>query len=96
MVSCWEAYSLQFDGDALRVSAYGRHAPAEGFPDGAVPLQGALAAALQPPQASTHRRHIDGRGEHGLHHPSEEDKETSWWVNVTLVTHCGTKVCRHR
>lgn len=71
---------LQFDSNALRVSAHGGHPPAERFPDGAVPLQRALAVALQTSQTSTQRGQRDSGGEHGLHHPSEEEEEsrTSW------------------
>ena len=68
-------YCLEFDCDALGVSAYGRHPPAERLPDGAVPLQRTLAAALQTPQTSTQRGQRDPGGEHGLHHPSTEDRE---------------------
>lgn len=73
----WYSYCLQFDCDTLGVSAYGCHPSAECFPDSAVPLQRALAAALQAPQTSTQRGQRDSGAEHGLHHPSEKEKERS-------------------
>lgn len=73
----WYTYRLYFDRDALGESADGRHPSTERLPDGAVPLQGALAAALQTPQTSTQRRQRGSRTEHGLHLHSEEDQEGS-------------------
>lgn len=55
---------------------HGRHPAAERLPDGAVPLQRALAAALQTPQTSTQRGQRDPGAEHGLHHRSEEEEES--------------------
>lgn len=77
-------YCLQFNSDAVGVSADGGHPSAEGFPDSAVPLQRALAAALQAPQTSTQGGQRDSGGEHGLHHPSEEEKERKEGITYTL------------
>lgn len=74
----WSTYCLQFDGDTLGVSANGRHPSAECLPDGAVPLQRSLAAALQTTQTSTQGGQRDSGGEHGLHHLSEDDRERSY------------------
>lgn len=73
----WWTYCLQLDGDTLRMSANGRHPSAESLPDGAVPLQRSLAAALQAAQTSAQRGQRDSGGEHGLHHLSEDDRERS-------------------
>lgn len=71
----WYTYRLYFDRDALGESADGCHPSAERLPDGAVPLQGALAAPLQTPKTPTQRRQRGSGAEHGLHLHSEEDQE---------------------
>lgn len=76
----------------MGVSAQRGHPSAEGFPDGAVPLQRALAAALQTPQTPTQREQRDSGGEHGLHLPSEEDAERSWHVYNHSYTDQITKL----
>lgn len=63
-------HRLQFDRDALGVSAQGGHAAAECLPDDAVPLQGALAASLQAAQPPTQWRERDPGGEQGLDRPA--------------------------
>lgn len=81
----WFTYCLKFHCDTLGVSAYGCHPSAECLPDGAVPLQRALAAALQTPQTSTQGGQRYSGGKHGLHHPTEEDKERSWPSHATCL-----------
>lgn len=46
MVNALETYCLEFYCNTLRVSAYRCHSPTECLPDGAIPLQRALAATL--------------------------------------------------
>lgn len=91
----WYTYRLYFDRDALGESADGRHPSAERFPDDAVPLQGALAAALQTPQTSTQGRQRGSRAEHGLHLHAEEDKESrrsSHGTEPHVEPHCDISV----
>lgn len=66
-------HGLQLHGDAVGVSADGRHPAAERLPDGAVPLQGALVPPVQTPQTPTEGRQRHPGGEHGLDLSSEED-----------------------
>lgn len=71
-------HCLQLHGDALGVSAHGRHSSTESFPDDAVPLQGALAAPLHPAQTLTQRREGDSGGEQGFDNPAEEEKKRNY------------------